>query len=466
MTQTGTPHPSAPVATEEKPALRVSLRAPLGPTGPAHTSRPPEGPPGRPIVDPRGARVILGGADPLASLPFAPPMASSPPLPGPGGAPAEPPMNVALVEPTPSSLFGPRGAYLFGEDGPLLVADTGHHRVLGWHRRPTEDGQAADFLLGQPDYQTEARNAGGATSALTMNVPTGIGPFGERGLYVCDAWNSRVLVWFERPTASGVPADIVLGQADFSGDLPNRGGIADACGPETMHWPFQAMQVGERFVVADTGNRRLLIWDALPTESGQPADRVLGQPSASERHDNGGDDADACSFRWPHDLALYGEDLVVTDAGNNRVMIWDGFPAEAKTPARLILGQSDAAGVDHNQGSYWPTADALNMPYAVATLGDWIVAGDTASSRLVGFEAPAESGVAAVGLSAQEHFRAKGDNRWGVTTRDSLCWPYGLQLTGDVAVVADTGNHRVLLWPLAEGIAPRSAHAAPIEAED
>ncbi|MEM1415965.1 MAG: hypothetical protein AAGH15_13740 [Myxococcota bacterium] len=439
------------------PSIRVSLRAPLTPTGPAHTSRPPEGPPGRPLLDPRGAAVVLGGADPLLDLPFAPPVPAAP-LPGPGGAPAEPPMRVALVEPTPSSLFGPRGAYLFADEGPLLVADTGHHRVLGWHRRPTKDGQAADFLLGQPDYVTEARNAGGTPSALTMNVPTGIGPFGERGLFVCDAWNSRVLVWRERPRESGVPADFVLGQADFTGELPNRGGIADACGPETMHWPFQALQVGERFVVADTGNRRLLVWDTLPTETGQPADRVIGQPTAHARHDNGGDGADACSFRWPHDLAVIegpkGPNLVVTDAGNNRVLIWDGFPAEAKTPASLILGQSDSRGVDHNQGSYWPTASALNMPYAVATLGDWIVAADTASSRLVGWNAPATTGVAAEALSAQDHFRAKGDNRWGVTTRDSLCWPYGLQLRPDVAVVVDTGNHRVLLWDLAEGIAP------------
>ena len=34
-------------------------------------------------------------------------------------------------------------------------------------------------------------------------------------------------------------------------------------------------------------------------------------------------------------------------------------------------------------------------------------------------------------------------------SRDSLCWPYGIAVCGDVAAVADSGNNRVLLWRLA-----------------
>lgn len=413
--------------------------------GPAFTSVPPQGPAGASLLDPRGARVMLGGADPLQGL------VSRLEQPTLGLSP--------LVKPSASSLFGPRGAYLFGPQGPLFVADTGHHRVLGWHTCPTHDGQAADFVLGQPDFANEARNSGGVAHAGTMNVPTGVGPFGQQGLFVCDAWNSRVLIWKHRPTHPRVPADIVLGQADAHGELPNRGGIADQCGLDTMHWPFQALCVGKQFIVADTGNRRLLVWDNLPTHTGQAADRVIGQPHGRARHDNGGQGADACSFRWPHDLAMLGEDLAVTDAGNNRILIWDKIPSGPKVPAKLVLGQKNLRQVDHNQGGYWPKAQTLNMPYAIAAHDDWLWAADTASSRLVGWQSPTQSGAAATGLSGQPHFCAKGDNRWGEADRSSLCWPYGLQLLADTALVCDTGNHRILLWDRVEE-APPPTHSS------
>jgi hypothetical protein len=40
---------------------------------------------------------------------------------------------------------------------------------------------------------------------------------------------------------------------------------------------------------------------------------------------------------------------------------------------------------------------------------------------------------------------------WGeysMPMRDSLCWPYGIQVCGSTVVVADSGNNRILLWQL------------------
>ncbi|MEM1347231.1 MAG: NHL repeat-containing protein [Myxococcota bacterium] len=378
----------------------------------------PEMPPAPGFLASEGPSVVLGGADPL----------------------------LGPVRPDERTLFGPRGAHLFGANGPLWVADTGHHRLLGWAQRPVEDNQPADFVLGQPDFGREGRNALGDASALTMNVPTGINAFGEDGLIVCDAWNNRVLIWFTRPAASHVPADIVLGQADFTGQYPNRerpGATADS-----MHWPFQAMVHQGRLYVADTGNRRVLVWRTLPTATGQPADFVLGQPALDERSDNGGQDAGPTSMRWPHDLAIFNGNLVVTDAGDNRVLVYDGLPDRTNQPAAIALGQPDFASVDHNQGKYWPDAECMNMPYAVAATSQAILTGDTANSRLLYTEAPLHTGKGASKLAGQPHFATKGDNRWGQVARDSLCWPYGLQVCGDTLVVSDTGNHRILLWGL------------------
>jgi len=59
-----------------------------------------------------------------------------------------------------------------------------------------------------------------------------------------------------------------------------------------------------------------------------------------------------------------------------------------------------------------------------------------------------QTGADATALTGQLSFHDKGDNRWQPQVADSLCWPYGLQVCGDLAVVADSGNNRVLLWRL------------------
>jgi hypothetical protein len=384
----------------------------------------PDGPAGAPLLAADGPRVVLGGEDPLT---------------GP-------------VAPSATSLFGPRGARLF-EDGSLVVADTGHHRVLIWNRAPSEDNVPADVVLGQPGFEREGRNALGPASALTCNVPTGVSEWKHAagsGMLVADTWNNRVLLWHVRPTRSGTPPDLVLGHADFDGEQPNRG--ADV-GADTLHWPTQALEHEGKLIVCDTGNRRVLIWNELPTRNGQPADVVLGQPNLRERSDNGGEAAGPRGLRWPHDACIHRGDLWITDAGDNRILRFAGIPEQHHAAAQVCIGQVDAFHVDHNQAQYWPTASTLNMPYAIDAHGDWLLCADTANSRLLGYEQPTRDALAATRLSGQPHFHAKGDNRWRAPVRDSLCWPYGLKLGRGhhtrTAVVADTGNHRVCLWELA-----------------
>ncbi|MHB1578589.1 MAG: hypothetical protein ACYCTK_05930, partial [Acidithiobacillus ferrooxidans] len=129
---------------------------------------------------------------------------------------------VVPVVPSAQTLFGPRGASLMA-DGSLWVADTGHHRLLGWPTLPEADGQPATWLIGQPDFERDGgRNAHGPVGAASLNVPTGICPVGN-GMAVADVWNHRVLIWYEVPHESHAPADLVLGQTDFVSAEINRG---------------------------------------------------------------------------------------------------------------------------------------------------------------------------------------------------------------------------------------------------
>lgn len=394
--------------------MRISLLPPR-----IETAAPPPAPP---LLDPAGAATILGAAAASDGL-------------------------AAPIAPAANTAFGPRGAALVAPEGPLIVADTGHHRLLLWRRRPREDHAPADLVIGQPGFAHEGRNGKGEVGAATLNVPTGIAA-GAGILAVADAWNHRVLIWHGMPTRANQPADVVLGQSDPHGALANRGAATPA--PETLHWCYGVAIFDGKLLVADTGNRRVLVWDSIPERHGAPADLVLGQPALDLRDENAGAAAGAVGMRWPHGIALWRGELLVSDAGNNRIMGWRAMPRRDGAPCDYVLGQATAGGVDHNQSAYYPTAHTLNMPYGIAVLGDRLAVADTASSRLIGFAPDARvTNGGAAWLAGQHRFCDKGDNRWGPATRNSVCWPYSVAACGSTAIVADSGNNRVLLWEAA-----------------
>ena len=379
------------------------------------------------VLDTQGPRCVIGGARGEDNL-------------------------VIPVRPDASTLFGPRGACLLGQQGPLWISDTGHHRLLGWARIPARDNVPADWVIGQPDFAREGRNAKGPAGAATLNVPTGICSLGE-GFAVADAWNHRVLIWRSFPTAHNVPADVVLGQADFASVESNRG--ASVASAQSLFWPYGVYWDGVNLWVADTGNRRVLMWQGLPQENGRPADLVLGQTRFDCRDENGGGEPNSSSMRWPHAIATWCGKLCVTDAGDNRILVWDRAPTLNNAPSDWVLGQNDFLQVDHNQSLYWPSGATLHMPYGIATAGPWCISADTANSRLIAWHInDCRSGAAARGLTGQAEFNAKGDNGWRPATRDSLSWPYGISTLNGLSIVADSGNNRVLLWPLAPELAP------------
>jgi hypothetical protein len=406
--------------------MRVSL-------APTHLRTPPAGAPpdvpARALLAGGGPRTILG-SDLGSEL-------------GGGAAGA----LVAPIQPRPGTLFGPRGACLAAAGGPLFVCDTGHHRLLVWKDMPGADQTPADLVIGQPGFGREGRNAKGDVGAATLNVPTGVA-YADGVLAVADAWNHRVLLWHGAPERSNRPADVVLGQADFTGGLANRG--FDRPRADTLNWCYGVAIDGGRLFVADTGNRRVLVWDRVPVTSGAGADVVLGQRDFTTRDENAGEGGGPLGMRWPHGIAVSAGTILISDAGNNRVMAWRSLPQANGVACDFVIGQADMAGLDHNRAAYYPTASTLNMPYGLAVHDNRVVVADTANSRLIGFDVDTLAmDAAATRLAGQRDFTGKGDNRWSLPARDSLCWPYGVAACGDTLVIADSGNNRVLVWEAA-----------------
>lgn len=359
----------------------------------------------------------------------------------------QPPVVAEPVVPGASTLFGPRGACLTSAEGPLWICDTGHHRLLGWSKLPEQDQKPAEWLIGQVDFTQEGRNGKQQTGPATVNVPTGICATGS-GLAVADAWNHRVLLWHQMPRGNNIPADVVVGQKDFHSGLANHGN--DCPSARSMHWPYGIAFENGKLLVADTGNRRVLIWNSLPVENGQPADLVLGQRDFTTRDENAGAEPGDMSMRWPHGICQWRGNLCIADAGNNRIMIWNGFPDADGAAFSLALGQKDRSKVDHNQSLYWPRDCTLNMPYGIGAGRDWLMVADTANSRLLGWcYSGLDTAGGATALFGQHNFHEKGDNRWQPAVEDSLCWPYGIQVKGGLAIVSDSGNNRVSIFRLA-----------------
>jgi hypothetical protein len=317
-------------------------------------------------------------------------------------------------------MYAPRGVWTDGQR--VVVADSGNHRVLIWHSFPDHDGVDADVVLGQPDFFSEGPGA--------LNLPTGVGMVDGR-LIVADAWHHRLLVWDGLPEATADP-DHVIGQTD--GVLPNQGGEPSA---DTFYWPFGFARINGTFWVADTGNRRVLGWSQGLPLNGEPADLLIGQPDAHSREDNAGG-LGASTFRWPHALAGDAQTLYIADAGNHRVL---GFGAE-----EVVLGQASIQVADEFKNR--PQGPSrMRFPYSVVSDHRLFVA-DTSNNRVLVWNRMPRSGagVPADAVLGQPDFDANGENRWDAVADDSMCWPYGLSLAGNLLAIADSGNNRVMFW--------------------
>ena len=356
-------------------------------------------------------------------------------------------LALPAANPTASQLYAPRGVWLDGQR--LCVADSGNHRVLIWNSLPTVDQAPADIVLGQASFTAEGPAAQGRGPENGFHLPTGLIVVGN-ALLVTDPWHHRVLVWNQVPTVSDTPPDFCLGQKSLHDVERNRGGEV---GRDTLYWPYGVAWIGGRLHVADTGNRRVLIWNGLPTADA-PADVVLGQSDACSAEENRGGPVGPASFRWPHALAGTAEQLWVADAGNHRVLGWQGAPAGDR-PADWVVGQENfTSNWEMPHQAQGPAR--LRFPYSVSWCdntsagGERLVVADTANNRILlfGLPLPKPAGSNATEVLGQVSFAGSGENRWEAVLPDTLCGPYGISQHGGRLAVADSGNNRVMLWDL------------------
>jgi hypothetical protein len=350
---------------------------------------------------------------------------------------------------TGSTMYLPAQVYTYG--GKLFVTDSANHRVLVWNTLPTGSGEAASFAIGQPNLTSNTYNNGGVL-ATSLAYPHGIISDGTK-LYVSDANNSRVLIWSTMPTTSGQAADHVLGQQNFAN--AEYGGVTAS----NLQSPTSVFSDGTRLFVADRRNHRVLVWNSLPTSSGQPADFALGQPNLTSKTFNNGGRSGSTMF-FPTAVYSDGTKLFVSDSLNYRVLIWNSMPTASGTSADLVLGQSDLT-TDTGGGS---SATQIGLPVGIAVCGTKLIVGDMYNNRvLIWNTVPTSTRQAANIALGQANLTANTANAGGLSA-NSLNFPTYVACSGTKLFVTDSGNQRVLVWntiPTASGQAASFALGQP-----
>lgn len=311
---------------------------------------------------------------------------------------------VTVTDPntTQSGFRNPTGV---ATDGNILaVTDTDNNRVLIWNTIPTSNDQPADIELGQKDFVSVQEPP--PLNSSSFRGPEGVWIQGTQ-LFVADTQNHRVMIWNHIPTANNQPADLVLGEPNFSSapsattsDLPPTA--------SNLFSPVSVTSDGTHLFVTDLGHNRVLIWNSIPTQNGQAADVVVGQPNMTSEMDNGiigsctvtGTDADGnptfgagcptlcpsttmdsvgtplyparCGFtlELPRYALSDGHRLFIADGGNDRVLVYNTIPTTNGARADVYLGQPDefTDQVTTSTDTFRPDANVLeSAPQTVRT---------------------------------------------------------------------------------------------------
>jgi hypothetical protein len=336
-------------------------------------------------------------------------------------------------------LLAPRAVWTTGSK--LLIADTAQNRIFIWHQLPTSEYAPPDLTLGQQQSTNTARNSGGI-SAASLQYPSGLWSDGKK-LIVADAWNHRVLIWHSFPTHNGQPADVVIGQADFHSGEPNAKGIGAAPTAKSLYWPYGVFSDGTQLWIADTGNRRVLYFRRLPLENNVAADGVIGKPDLTTR------DYENHEPIWPYTVRISARGaLCIADTQYYRVLLWHQWQKAFTQPADVIVGQADFDSNGMNRFGLQPSESSLSWVYDAFfdDAGLWIA--DTGNSRLLYFQnLPQNHAAMADNLIGHDNFRTGSENaETKLGTEHQLYWPFSLCLNQHQLFVADTGNHRVLIY--------------------
>jgi hypothetical protein len=255
----------------------------------------------------------------------------------------------------------------------LLVTDTLFERVLIFDTSTITTQTApvsASAVLGQAGYMT---NAGG-TAANNFKYPLGIWTDGTK-IAVVDEFSHRVMIWNSYPVGSDVRADMAVGTSSVDaaggGDSPPTN--------SSLLYPQAVFYDGQRLIVSDTNNNRVLIWNHMPTSAGMAADVVLGQQDPT----TSGTGCSETTMNSPRAVVAAQGSLFVSDSGNHRILAFTPIPTVTGTAARAVLGQASLTTCAAPSSL---DATTINFVWSMVAIGDRLYVADFNARRVIRFK--------------------------------------------------------------------------------
>jgi NHL repeat-containing protein len=330
-----------------------------------------------------------------------------------------------------------------------------------------------DAVLGQPDfYHNDPNyNANGPkeASAWGLNHPNGVAVYSiykkdENYIAVADTNNSRIMIWKTstffrdnnwRSIANGPAARHVLGQPDFTAKKPNNPALSE----NSLHSPYDIAIIESRYVIADTGNNRIVSWIIDKNKSEYKYEKIIGQPDPSKYAEIKLHSIDSDELFRPKSVVLH----FVSDFYNHRIINCGRFPSYPKLKdwhPDLIFGQEGYKNTrEWNKGGV--SASSLAFPRGMARDDKNLYVADFDNHRVLIYTTPkssidtiyrSEKMKADYVLGQDGDFTTRDGNKGGVSEK-SLYFPtdVAVDISGNL-YVADMGNHRVLKFnnPLKE----------------
>jgi uncharacterized protein (DUF736 family) len=345
--------------------------------------------------------------------------------------------NQGLAAPTASTLNAPKGMTISGTS--LIVADSSNNRVLIWNTIPSSSNAPADVVLGQADFTGSSCNQGGSASSTTLCNPQVAKVIGTK-LFVADKNNSRVLVWNSIPTTNNAPASLVIGQPDFTT-------ISGAVSATKMNQPYDIDSDGTKLVIADAANNRVLIYNSIPTSNGTAADVAVGQANLTSSSSG----TTSQTMYSPYNVTIANSKMYVSEGYNNRITVWNTIPTVNNAAASYVIGQTNMTATNwyYKQSSSAMTHSGQGK---VAVINGKIYCPDSPVARILVFNnsisadsQAADYVIGQISLNSQIMAHHQGNQASFGNTSEKII---RINSTGTDLQIADTMNHRVLVWNL------------------
>jgi len=350
------------------------------------------------------------------------------------------------------------GIALDGLGHRLFIGDSYNSRVLVYNLNldNTLPDPIPDNVIGKTNYT----NAGGLPplqSRVGRPIALAYDSTNKR-LFVASDGTHRILVFDVVSITDGEPAINIIGQSTYAATTPS------SCAQNGLNNPngLEYDSINNRLFVADTNNRRMMIFDVRPVSSSDPrllsgdkpnAINVLGKSSFTPCG-AGVDLGSQANLEQPIAVLYDGTTgrLLISDMQDDRVMVFDGRPLSS-SDLRLAVGDGAQAINVLGRGDWGTNADGavsinrLDNPGSLALdlPRQRLFVADKSNNRVVVFDiTDISNGENAIGVLGQLSFDSSG----GGLTQSTFAAPSGLLYdnTNSRLFVSDWGNNRVMIF--------------------